>query len=431
MRRSADRVHKRPMAVGVMSRRGLRRALLTLVFGISVYHVSVWRAYYRLVLQPASSPKATESSYSLSQRAQAAAKIFASVPDTGHSLSWLKEYTAWHASIRSNQTSLETAKLLVVSCHGRHAGGIADRLRDLPYFLWEAYQSKRLFLIEWTRPCAIEEFLWPAGLDWRVPEEAKDPDHVVLDYVMTDTTNMIYQQDDLYQRYRVIRTQPNINSFTKGMPFLFQELNMTSVAEIYQLLFVPSPPVQALLDKTLLDLGLAQQPYVAAHLRARYPSTSPVFEAKSRWSRTVDADGVKDTKASIAALKELSNHAIECVLRLQNAKVYFASDTNSAVKIVTSHNDTVVGMVTKLEKFHLDRNDRIGLVRKTPPSAFYEAFVDLLILSRSRCISFGSGGYGLMAASMGGIPCVVLHQRNSVAHVMIKNYETCYANEDL
>jgi hypothetical protein len=62
---------------------------------------------------------------------------------------------------------------------------------------------------------------------------------------------------------------------------------------------------------------------------------------------------------------------------------------------------------------HLNRNDRVGLVRKTPPSAFYPAIVDLWILSQAKCIAVGAGGFGVFASILGPSDCIVFHMENS------------------
>jgi hypothetical protein len=177
------------------------------------------------------------------------------------------------------------------------------------------------------------------------------------------------------------------------------------------------------MDETMKRLNLIPNHFDAIHLRARYPGTSDAFDTtkSSLFSRSVDADGFQWTPNAQDAVLELTTTALDCLLSQQqqhkdassstSTTIYFASDTNEAVKLVTtpsssSWNGTnMVGLVTSYERLHLDRNEYIGLIRKTPPSAFYPAFVDLWILSQARCLVAGKGGYGTFASIMGGSDC--------------------------
>lgn len=274
--------------------------------------------------------------------------------------------------------------------------------------------------MQWMNPCALEEFLLPplGGIDWTVPTNL-DTSNAVW-YTYDDHDNMQLADNDSYQQYPLIKTWHSPWTFVGGMPLLAKALNVSSLSDpifsqIYQVLLTPSPPVQRLMDKTMKNLGLVPQQYNGVHLRARYPGTSTAFEPKSSlFSRSIDADGFKWTSDAKQEVLRLATHAIDC-LESNNTyeyPIYFASDTNEAVKLVTKQDD-VVGMVTPLERMHLNRNDRIGLIRKTPPSAFYPAFVDLWILSQASCLAVGAGGYGVFASILGKTDCIVFHSENT------------------
>ena len=230
----------------------------------------------------------------------------------------------------------------------------------------------------------------------------------------------------------VIQVQHSAWTFHTGMRTLAKALHVGTWSDpifhhIFQLLLTPSPPVQQLVDDTMDRLGLIQHQYDAVHLRARYPGTSDIFRPKAGlFSRGIDADGIRWTKEARSEILRLVARAIDCVRRTNETQnnnsspplpIYFASDTNDAVRLVTNtateQQQRVVGFVTPFEKLHLDRNDRIGLIRKTPPSAFYPAFVDLWILSQAQCLSIGAGGYGIVASILGKTDCVVFHQKNN------------------
>ena len=90
---------------------------------------------------------------------------------------WVTSYLQWHRKIRPEINSPESIekgyRFLVLSCletWGK-CGGLADRLKPIPLALRLAYETKRVLLVYWNKPCELEEFLEPArgGLDWRTP----------------------------------------------------------------------------------------------------------------------------------------------------------------------------------------------------------------------------------------------------------------------
>lgn len=447
------------------------RLLLLLLGGPFVVYLYVWRNYLVLFVQPSSHEFNFNSQLDFQRQSlkKSHDQLRQQIPWTHNLPAWFSDYWDWHVRMRSNDTLLQsnTTKFLIVSIRSNTAGGLADRMRSLPVFLWEAAQTNRVFLMEWARPCALEELLWPpaGGIDWTLPSfmtKAKAKvttnnfrsDDQETWYNFESTKSMIYQHPSTYERVRVVLTQPNHASFVIGMPYLEQSMNISSTdtfwKHFYQLLVTPSPPVQELLDKTLQTTGLLSPTssrssahhdnndsynYWAIHLRARYPGSSDAFQSRSFFSRSVDADGFQMTVDAKSELTRLFRNALTCldnyvgnfskVLNHTQRKVYFASDTNEAVQYViqSSTNDKrgssssthVVGMVTPYERFHLNRNDRMGGLRTTPPMAFYPAVVDLWILKQARCIAVGKGGYGLLAARLGGISCFVLHEPNDFA----------------
>jgi len=435
----------------------------------------LWRGYFAIVLTPPSSYKfdvhyQQTQDYANSNPTQvniAKADLTKYLPD------WLKQYMIWHAKVRQSESVMLGTRILLVSIEGAHKGGLADRLRSLPSLLYEAVRTERLFLMQWSdgSPCRLEEFLVPplGGIDWTVPHFLKgrlssDDDNDVKWFHSSNHGHTPLAENVAYQNYTVIKMNQDPFSYITDMRMLAKALNITNnihnypnavfgdpmLAHIFKALVTPSPPVQQSIDKTMKRLGLTYHNFVAVHLRARHPASSisnsdpGLLQRKSTlFSRSIDADGFQWTADVKAAVLQHATHAIECVqdyvhsnnisstitTRTRTAtnktKVYFASDTNAAVELLVSsssrvnHNYDVVGLVTSYEKLHVDKNSRIGLFRKTPPSAFYPAFVDLWILSQARCLSVGTGGYGITASSLGGISdCIVYHEKNSFAKAM-------------
>jgi len=71
-----------------------------------------------------------------------------------------------------NQSNWKSFKYLILryTHEDRKCGGLADRLKPIPYLIRVAAQQKRVFLIRWDRPAKLEEFLLPNKLDWTVPD---------------------------------------------------------------------------------------------------------------------------------------------------------------------------------------------------------------------------------------------------------------------
>jgi hypothetical protein len=55
-------------------------------------------------------------------------------------------------------------KILIIQCLqgvDTKCGGTADRLKPMLYLLRKAAEMKRFLVIDWTKPCRLEEFLVP------------------------------------------------------------------------------------------------------------------------------------------------------------------------------------------------------------------------------------------------------------------------------
>jgi hypothetical protein len=148
--------------------------------------------------------------------------------------------------------------------------------------------------------------------------------------------------------------------------------------DLWNVLFTPAPPVQALLDNNMKELSLLPGLYIAVHVRAMYRSDKSNDQAM------------------------LSN-SINCASMLKPGwPIYFASDstnaTKNAVQYARNKNATIVFRETDSEPLHLDRGgeflERSNGWRNNTVSDFYSVFVDLYLLGNSGCSTFGVGGFG-------------------------------------
>ena len=127
-------------------------------------------------------------------------------------------------------------------------------------------------------------------------------------------------------------------------------------------------------------------------------------------------------------------NAVKCASQLHSGDpIYFASDSTASVQAVqnyamanqlpihtpiTGQTDTIPNTDTTMpsgeivvengDPLHLDFAGRGN--RTWPVSAYYDTFVDLLMLGSARCISYGEGGYGIFASLLSYEPtCTSVH----------------------
>lgn len=384
--------------------------------------------------------------------------------------SWLIEYAKWHEVTRRSVDWSKQPVLIVVAKDDK-AEGLSDRLRAIPFLLWEAHQTKRILFIQWLRPYPLEEFLLPpvGGIDWRVPPSLnlREPsDDVVWHEYKLNFTSIT---DSPYQSYRVVKTQPNRFCFFEGMDFIYRTLDRKiqdeQLSRIYKLLLTPSPPVQRLLNDTMEKLGLVPKQFIGVHLRARYPDYAAQFQFIPKgWNETgvykiksdelgnklvladpkglaVDRGGILETAKVTSQLRQLVRRAIRCArVNLPDAyppnTIYFASDTNLAIKLAVNASEHIVGSVTSDERLHMNVDNEN---HEYKPSDFYPAIVDSWILSQARCLAAGQGGYSLFAAVLGGIGnCIVFNVIQNLyasrylphGYITIRNITFCKPQKD-
>lgn len=302
---------------------------------------------------------------------------------------WARRYFNWHNKRRRNlnETNWKSQKYLMLRCthEDKKCGGLADRLKPLPYLLLLAARHKRIFMIRWNTPSKLEEFLLPNKLNWSVPdwmEEKLLNNEVSRVSKLTGRKFNHLKKTDLHATviegrmqdlhggadyYEKIVTDPN-ETYEKVYHNLFKAL------------FTPSPPIQKLIDAKMNDDGLKPGEYAVAHYRAFYG-----YESKKH----------KRTKAK---LKHLAVNAVNCASVFRpGGPVYFASDSEVAVKTVKQYakkNKLSISVLDGDEPLHIDK---FGPENPKPPSAFYSVFVDLLLMANGNCVTFGQGGFGRFA----------------------------------
>lgn len=321
---------------------------------------------------------------------------------------WLSNYVKWHNIVRSDPVIFAQAHVLIVD---EGAGGLGDRLKHLPYYLWLASKHSRVLLIHWNTLCGIQEFFQPNLINWTTPP------HLLQSAVLLNKRG---DKDDYFehliddtelathQSHLVVQVYGNHLSLVKGLPqvALASENGRRVFKDIFQCLFKLSDPVQQLLDRTKVNIGLGDD-YIGVHLRARYPGVDHILDNAGT---DIDASGFRDVTTQVKeTIYKLGRHAIQCTRAAagdDHSQVYFASDTVLAMALQQQEDDRVVYLKSDQERVHF--------AKQASCDQYYPAVVDLWLLSHAKCIGFGAGGFGALATMMSNFDCWTIHQHNSI-----------------
>ena len=356
---------------------------------------------------------------------------------------WMIQYFRFHKEQRqqkpsSSSSSSSQQRYLYVTCLAeyRKCGGTADRLLPLPFLIQVAASSRRIILFHWTQPALLEQFLMPpvGGLDWRVnndndtaasaawlqthSEKAGDEASIVeLAHRATLAVVQVkFQSHDhgagYYNRHRIVerRLQQPPLAMDQDIDETLEPDFATVFADLWRILFTPSAALAQQIHETMLQQQqqpLAPGQYVGAHVRALY--------------------GVSSRPEALIA--RMAENALHCTLQFlqnhNNPVVYVASDSLLAVQTArdygTAHGLTVVSATTLTNRNHnhsrhLSQDplhlDKTPDWRTRPATDFMTVFVDLYLLGSSRCVTYGMGGFGLLASFLsrtGAATCHAVH----------------------
>jgi len=358
---------------------------------------------------------------------------------------WMKDYFDWHReqTAAMNECNYQDYKFLILRCSRaeRKCGGVADRLKSLPFFVAMAAYTKRVFLVRWERPTNLEEFLVPNEINWSVPhwlpekanyfgreKNQSESSNPALDFTMANTAELLYRRKDMRYFRKCSIMESFVQDYYGGSKYyhkiecqmdatktcnetLPQELGDYSgwsdyeriYRDLFYTIFQPSPPVRLLVQKKMLSENLIPRKFVAAHYRAFYAIESEKHKLKN------------------STLERKTRNAISCASSLESEfqfqtgqpgmPIVFASDsrlaTLEAKKMSHEHeydNHKIVVFDTEKEALHLDKRDQGNA------ADFYPSFVELLVMAEAECISIGIGGYGRFANIMSSnSKCYIRH----------------------
>jgi hypothetical protein len=326
--------------------------------------------------------------------------------NTNHSAlpKWIGDYLSWHDQQvkRINEDNWREHRYLVFRCRAQDpkCGGASDRIQPVPFGLMLANRTRRILLIEWTRPCRLEEFLLPPqnGLNWTVPS------FVRFDYKSNPVISMSRHAEFAFREdmFVDIRHQSNDHGrsyYDANRDDLKTEPNFDAIYHrVWQLFFTPSPPLAAILREAHRGYRLVPNRYVGVHIRAKYT-------------------GDRGNNA------EMVENAVHCATQLRPGyPVYLASDSrvasSYAIKYGRQVGAKVIAQVSDAPPLHIDRGtDFLSLQgadwMRRNASDFYDTFVDLYLLAGGACTTFNIGGYGRWASLIGSnSSCSINHHRH-------------------
>jgi hypothetical protein len=315
-------------------------------------------------------------------------------------------------------------------------GGLTDRLRVLPYYVWLAHKSGRKLLIKHTKPHPLEEFFIPpeGGLDWRLPDKYCENEEEFEIYAnrsweqMTEGRSIMWHEhidNPYWNNTRFVFVNNNL-SFESMMDVFHEETGLKADdiwPNLFRRMFKPSTALGKVIDDHANKYGLVPGAYSGAHVRARYPGEG--IQEIRRKSNSTQEDEVINMydPPTRAVVNEIGENAIQCAVKLfpETRQVYFATDTNRIIDYLL-HESPIWSPQNKNETLstrpaiiivsrpnynkgslhidtHLNFPGREGIA---PVDEFYQIFIDLWILSHTKCLSQGLGGFGHFASILSG-----------------------------
>ena len=325
---------------------------------------------------------------------------------------WIKTYFEWHAIEREKllyNNITEPTKALIIICHrDMHCGGIADRLKSLPYYVTLAEKTNRMLFIKWEK-FNLEDFMQPPkdGFDWRLPENITISPDIDYDGSLIDLMNN--ETHELHEKQYIF-----LSTHMEHKHEIEFDYNIHEIEALHRVIlnyfFEPVAALRQQIKVVMDSLGLVPQEYVAAH----YRSNDHLFNEGENVSLIDDK------------IEYEIHNAIQCAVEKGDNKsypVYFTSSHSKNVKYVLRDSPfaadrnppvKVLGNVGK--RIHSEYPGSPGKnydYEEHAPTELYPIFIDLWLMAYSKCVAFGSLGFGRLGARLGGGWCYANHQLHS------------------
>lgn len=289
---------------------------------------------------------------------------------------WMNEYITWHKEQKSqiSKDNWKDFQYIVMQCvqEDHDCGGASDRLKPIPLLLLIAYQTQRIFLIWWTMPFPLEEFLVPNELNWTVPEYIPVSDDSVNSILTFNVEDLVLSAN---KDTTILRSQ--IRVLDSGSSYFEEHSSPTlyenSYHNFWRSLFNPAPPIAKILNDKMDSADIKPGEYAIAHYRALYAQNSR-----------------HEADISKAAIR-----AVDCASQLRpGGPVYFSSDSAHAVQSIQAYaEENSYRIISSANQVRLHLDDT-GNWSYRQPSDFYSNFVDLYLIGMGNCVSYGDGSFG-------------------------------------
>jgi len=362
---------------------------------------------------------------------------------------WIRRYAAWHRRKKDEffgaeggggaSNSSSDAKFLVMACQeDTNCGGLTDRMRGLLYWLRQAERSNRVLLIHWTKGYSLEHFWVPPvqGLDWVLPNASSGDEFwsCIRDKRKNLDLTDVPKQLSAGRRVACVKTQNFLNSEAIKSNFYAAEnetITAGTFSRIYGLMFEPSTELQRYIRNSIGGMGLTPESFfLSAQIRSMYPlkkegpgivrglvrpnlnshpeliqswakhAVRSVVAAYKESTGNDDSGGVADR---LVVYVTADNPRVVEYLKSTNAK-----EGNSTVAAASGNDaDEDWPLIVGLES--MERKN-IEFAKPQRPSDLFPTFLDLWLMSHSKCVSYGIGGYGRFGADLAGTGCMVQHR---------------------
>lgn len=370
---------------------------------------------------------------------------------------WIQDYFSWHRRMRREWNGKllhkNSTKLLIF----RNFNGLHDRLHDLPLAVYLANRSQRLLMMRWSSPAPLEEFLVPNMhyMDWTVPQDiARQVDSSPPNlFNGQDVPNVFAAESDHRDYFWNTAIDKYVHSNRKEPILLLQQhlrlhpdpefvrllqragesnpiYGNAAYGHLWHAIFQPSPPLQDYINRQKAAMGIANgQPYIAVHLRSRYPS---YFNGSMQW----DGNGLQFSGKPKEITVRATLHALQCARTLQTTNItttskdepiylftdsanltdYFAhqllSNTTSLHDDIDEEAKRIVSQLHIVARTDVAHDETLHLQQKARvagPASYYNIFADLYLAMQARCILYGVGGFGRFGAQLSHTRCYRQH----------------------
>jgi len=356
---------------------------------------------------------------------------------------WIDSYFAWHREMRHKFPDRQLfehpdAPNLIVRVCTLKCGGLNDRITGLPLDLYVANLTRRVLLVKWTHPMALEEFMVPSKVDWTVPsgvgfDTAKQINSIPSFTFYRGGGQMVIDAVENALTGDLSTTKVFTSSCLAGN-VLMESLNVPpAFGYIFNSFFKPSPRVRTIMNEIVSKYNLRNGMYTAVHCRVRHPKGVPRCQGLAgREGGQADSSGISfqqnftlghchpnETGLLFGRYMDfavnIATHAIDCAHYIsQNVSdaIYLFSDSNDTLAFMTGEESPFAGSGVSIASSYSPAVNVLHIDRQPGHKAsdYYPVFVDLFLAAKAKCVSYGVGNYGLLAAKISGTKCKIQHR---------------------